>query len=771
MIMTISASVWARTEDERLLRGAGCFSDDRCVPDSAFGIVVRSPHAAADIVSISAVEALRRPGVLAVYTADDLAADGLGGLPCVATVPNRDGSEVFAPMRPVLASQSVRHVGEPVAFVVATERHLAVDAAEAIEVNYAIKPSCAGVESAIADGAPSVWDETKGNRAFDWETGQEKDTDALFAKAAHITRLRVVNNRLVPAAMEPRSACAEYDSGTGRWTLHTSSQGGWLMRDLLASAALKVPSDRLRIVTPDVGGSFGSKTHPYPEHVLVCHAARKLGRPVRWTADRTEAFLTDVHARDTVSYAELALDAEHRFTALRVRVIANMGSHLSTFAPMIPTIIGTSVLPGVYRFGSAYARVTGVFTHTVPVDAYRGAGMPESIYVVERLIDRAAAEIGLDRAALRKRNLISQEAMPHTSILGSVYDSGRFDEMLESALRRADWNGFPDRRRSSLATGLRRGIGICCYLGTTGGPPMEMASVRFVDGSVVLNIGTQASGQGHETVYAALLAERLGLRKDAILVKQGDTDLLPAGGGTGGSRSLYAGGAAIIEAATLVIETGFALAAEALQAPRDTIEFRDGRYVVADTGREIGLLALASLKDEDGSSSSPLNRVASAKTETPTFPNGCHIAEVEVDPATGAVSLLRYVGADDVGRVLNETLALGQIHGGVAQGFGQAILELAHYDGATGQLLAGSFMDYALPRAADLPDLEIAFTTIPCTTNPLGSKGAGEAGTLASLPAIVSAVLDALAADGVRDLETPITAERVWKSLRDGARS
>ncbi|MGP0090243.1 MAG: xanthine dehydrogenase family protein molybdopterin-binding subunit [Xanthobacteraceae bacterium] len=708
--------------------------------------------------------------VLAVYTASDLAAEGIGGLPCAGTIANRDGSPAFLPPRPVLAESVVRHAGEPVAFVVATDRTAAHAAAEAIRVDHRIRSAVVDPEAALEQGAPTLWAEAPGNCAFDWQTGREGETNALFASAAHVTRLRVVNNRLVAAPMEPRSACAEYDPDTQSWTLRTSTQGGWLVRDLIAAAALKVTPDRLRVLTPDVGGSFGSKIYPYPEHVLVCHAAKRLGRPVCWTADRSEAFVADVHGRDTVAIAELALDGEHRFLALRVRVIANLGAYPSTFAPFVPTVIGTAVLPSVYALSSVFATVRGALTNTVPVDAYRGAGMPETIHLVERLIDTAAVELDLDRVELRRRNLIRADAMPYTSPLGSVYDSGAFPRLLDSAIDRADWSGFPERRRASAAQGRRRGIGFACYLATTGGPPVETAEIQFVDGRVVLNVGTQSSGQGHETAFARVLSERLAIPIDSIVVQQGDTALLRSGGGTGGSRSLYAQGAAIVEAAARVIENGRPLAAQALQASVDEIEFRGGRFGVAGRDRHIDLLTLASLEEETDAIGSRLDVKITAKADIPTFPNGCHVAEVEVDPETGAVTLLRYVAADDIGRVLDATLARGQIQGGIAQGYGQAMRELARYDHDTGQLLSGSLMDYALPRAGDLPELDVEFTEIPCTTNPLGSKGAGEAGAIASAPAIVNAVLDALAGDGVRDLDMPITSEKIWKALRTSRR-
>jgi aerobic carbon-monoxide dehydrogenase large subunit len=765
MVISNSGPRWTRIEDERLLRGEGAFTGDLSVSNAGFGVVLRSVHAAADILSIETGEALRSPGVLAVYTAADLAANKIGGLPCIGAIENRDGSPAYLPPRPVLADGVVRHAGEPVAFVVGTDRISAEAAAATIQVNYRSKSTVVDPESALEPGAPAVWAEAAGNCAFDWQTGHEDETNALFASAAHVTRLRVVNNRLAAAPIELRSACAEYDPASDSLMLRTSTQGSWLVRDLIASV-LKMQPSRMRVVTQDVGGSFGSKIYPYPEHVLVCLAAKKLKRPVCWTADRSEAFLADVHGRDTISVAELALDGEHNFLALRVRVVANMGAYLSTFASLVPTVIGTAVLPSVYAFRSVFATVRGALTNTVPVDAYRGAGMPETIYLVERLIDTAAAELALDRVELRRRNLIRADAMPCAAALGSVYDSGDFPWLLDSAIERSDWSGFPERRRTSAARGRRRGIGLACYLATTGGPPEENTEIRFADGRVVLSVGTQSSGQGHETAFALLLAERLGIPVNCVVFTQGDTELLPAGGGTGGTRSLYAQGAAIVEAASRIIEKGRSLAAEALQASVDEVEFDAGHFGVVGTGRRINLLTLASLQEDAESATSRLNTKVTAKSDIPTFPNGCHVAEVEVDPETGSVKLLRYVATDDVGRVLDKRLARGQVHGGVAQGFGQATCELVHYDRETGQLLAGSFLDYALPRADDLPEFDVEFTEIPCTTNPLGTKGVGEVGAIASPPAIVNAVLDALAEDRVRNLDMPITAEQIWKALQ-----
>ena len=755
-----------RVEDPRLLKGLGSYTDDITPAGTAYGVVLRSPHAAAKIRSIdtSAVT-----GVLAIITAADLAADDIGTLPCFVSLTNRDGSKQYSPPYPALAGEAVRHVGTPVAFVVAETVQAARDGAEAIFVDYDILPSVTDLATAMDDDVPLVWDAAPHNICFDWQAGQKEKTEALFAAAAHVSRLTVVNNRIVASPMEARAALAEYDAATQRWTLRTNTQGGWLIKDMLGKAVFKTGADRFRIITPDVGGGFGMKLFLYPEHVLTCYAARRLARPVKWTSDRGEAFLSDTHGRDNITLGELALDADGTFLALRTRNVANMGSALSNFAPFIPTMAGTGVLPSVYGFQAVYAHVTGVFTNTVPVDAYRGAGRPEANYLVERLIDHAASELAIDRVELRRRNMVGPEAMPHTTPMGKTYDSGEFRLVLDAALTTAGWAGFEARRADSAARGKRRGIGLAYYLEATGGAPTERAEIRFAEDDFVdVFVGTQSTGQGHETAYVQLTVDKLGVPPERVRIKQGDTDTIPTGGGTGGARSLYSEGQAIYLTTASVIEKGRKAASEALEAAPADIVFEDGKFSIVGTDRGMDIMSLAATqraRAKKGEDVTTLDAAEVAKIDAHTFPNGCHIAEVEVDPETGSVKVLRYSVTDDVGKAVNPLIVRGQVHGGVAQGFGQAVLELTAFDPESGQLLSGSLMDYALPRADDLPDIEVELIEVPCASNPLGVKGAGEAGAVGSPPAVINAIIDALRGDGVTHIDMPATPERVWQSI------
>ena len=755
-----------RVEDPRLLLGQGRYTDDIVLPGEVFGAVLRSPHAAARILSMDTSEAAALPGVLAIYTAADLQADGIGTLPCAVPLKNRDGSPRANVPHPVLADGVVRHVGDPVAFIVAETHQAARDAAEAVLVEYDMLPSSTDLGSTMDPDAPAVWPDAPGNVCFDWEVGDQARVEQLVASAAHVTRLTVVNNRIVVSSMEARAATAAFDAGTGRWTVYTNTQGSWTVKDLLASAIFKVPADRFRVVTPDVGGGFGMKLFLYAEHALVCYAARKLGRPVKWTSERSEAFLSDTHGRDNITQGELALDAEGRFLALRTRNVANMGAYLSTYAPFIPTGAGTKVLASVYGFQAIYANVLGVFTNTVPVDAYRGAGRPESNYLVERLIDTAAREIGVDRIELRRRNMVAPAAMPYRSAMDQTYDSGDFQRVLDAALAKADWPGFEARRAASERQGRKRGIGMAYYLEATGGANSERAEIRFAaDGFVDVYVGTQSTGQGHETAYVQLTASELGIDGARIRIRQGDTDEIPTGGGTGGARSLYSEGQAILVTTASVIEKGKQAAGEALEAAVADIVFEDGRFSIAGTDRGMDILQLAAAQRARGPDATQLDAAEVAKIAVHTFPNGCHMAEVEVDPETGSVSVLRYTVCDDVGKAVNPMIVRGQVHGGVGQGLGQALMERTSYDPASGQLLSGSFMDYALPRAADLPDIDVDLIEVPCLSNPLGVKGAGEAGAVGSPPAVINALVDALAGFGVRSIDMPATPERVWEAL------
>jgi len=766
-----------RVEDPRLLKGGGRYTDDLTAQGvatgAAIGHILRSPHAHARIVSIDTAAAKAVPGVLAVLTGADWKEEGLGEIPCAIPMKNRDGSARGDTPRGALADGTVRHVGDPVAFVVAETAEAARDAAEAIEVEYETLPSVTDLATATAPGQPLVWPGIAANTVFDWETGDRAETERLFAEAAHVTRVTVVNNRVVVASMEGRAALAEYDAGTGRFTLHAGTQGSWPLKSTLAGV-FGIDKERLRVVTHDVGGGFGMKIFTYPEYGLCMMAARRTGRPVRWTSERTEAFLSDTHGRDNITDGELALDRDGRFLALRTRNVANMGAYLSTYGPFIPTAAGTKVLASVYGFRAIYANVVGVVTNTTPVDAYRGAGRPESNYLVERLIDAAARETGIDRVELRRRNMVPSSAMPHTTPVGQTYDSGEFAQVLDHALAEIDWAGFPARRAASAAKGRRRGIGLAYYLEATGGSDSERAEVRFAeDGGVEVLVGTQSTGQGHETAYAMITAAELGVPIDRVRIIQGDSDRIPTGGGTGGARSLYSEGTALLATTTTVIDRGRRAAGEALEASPDDIEFdastaAGGRYTIAGTDRSIGILDLARTQRERaarGEAATLLDAAEVAAIPHHTFPNGCHVAEVEVDPDTGVILIPRYLVVDDVGHALNPLIVRGQVHGGVAQGIGQAVHERTAYDKESGQLLSASFMDYALPRAEDIPSIEVSLLSIPCTTNPLGVKGAGEAGAVGSPPAVMNALVDALSADGITHLDMPATPEVVWRAI------
>ena len=759
-----------RVEDPRLLKGSGSYTDDITLPGMLHGVVLRSPYAAAILRSIDTAAAASLPGVLGVFTHADLAADGVGPMRTAVNLTNRDGSKQISPVHPVLADGKVRHVGDPVAFIVAETVQAGRDAAEAILVDYDGLPSITDLGAALDADQPLVWDEAPGNRVFDWAIGDEAATKAEFDRAAHVTRLTVINNRIVVNSMEARAALASYDAETQRFTLRTNTQGGWVIKETLAQV-FSLPDEQFRILTPDVGGGFGMKIFPYAEHILTTYAARKLGRPVKWASERSEAFLSDTHGRDNIWQGEIALDADNRFLALRTRNVANMGAYLSHYAPFIPTMAGTGVLASVYGFKAVYANVVGVFTNTVPVDAYRGAGRPESNYIVERLIDAAARERGVDRAEIRRMNMVTPEQMPHRTPVGKLYDSGDFRVVLDHALATMDWAGFETRRAEAAARGKRRGIGLAYYLEATGGSPTERAEIRFAeDGFVDVFVGTQSTGQGHETAYVQLTVDQLGVDGDRVRIHQGDTDSIPTGGGTGGARSLYSEGQAILATAAVVIERGKKAASEALEAAPVDIVFEQGRFSVVGTDRGLDIVTLATqqrARAAKGEDVTTLDAAEVAEIKAHTFPNGCHIAEVEVDPDTGVIRVVRYSVTDDVGKAVNPLIVRGQVHGGVAQGFGQAVLEHTAYDSGSGQLLSGSLMDYALPRADDLPDIEVDLIEVPCASNPLGVKGAGEAGAVGSPPAVINAVVDALASAGVQTIDMPATPEKVWRALAE----
>jgi aerobic carbon-monoxide dehydrogenase large subunit len=758
-----------RKEDPHLVRGHGRYADDIALPGQAFARVVRSPYAHGRLRGIDTRAALAIPDVLAVYTAADFARAGYGPILCKLPLKNAEGSPLFAPPRPIFATERVRFVGEPLAMVVAEDPHIAEDAAELIVPD--IEPSAAVTEpeAALAADAPLLHDGDS-NLCLDWRFGDHAAAERAFAEAAHVSRVRLVNNRVVVAAMEPRAAVAEYDAESGRFSLHVGCQGVFGLRRALAEDLLRIQPERLRVLSRSVGGSFGMKAAAYPEYVGLLHAAQALGRPIKWCDERSGSFVSDQQGRATIIEGELALDRDGNFLAVRVRAIGDMGAYLTAFGPMLSTVNMQKNLPSLYRTPIVAISTRCVFTNTVPIGPYRGAGRPEANYVMERLVDTAARETGRDPAALRRQNLIPKDAMPYRAASGLDYDSGDFAAVLDAGLERADWDGFAARREASEAKGKLRGRGLACYLEVTAPPNPEMGGIRFEpDGRVTMVTGTLDYGQGHASAFAQVLVDRLGLPFELIDLVQGDSDELLVGGGTGGSRSIMASGKALVEAAAEVVEQGRALAGHFLEAAAADIEFDAGEFRIAGTDRAIALLDLATkARAANGLPDDlPHSLDAALITDSPpsAFPNGCHVAEVEIDPETGQVRLDRYTALDDFGTLVNPMLAEGQVHGGVAQGIGQALLEHAVYD-AQGQLLAGSFMDYALPRADAVPPIAVGFHPVPATTNPLGVKGCGEAGVTGALPAVMNAVIDALAARGVRDLDMPATPERIWRALR-----
>jgi carbon-monoxide dehydrogenase large subunit len=759
-----------RVEDRRFLTGHGRYLDDVARPRQAHAVMLRSPYAHARIRNIDTAAAAAAPGILGVFTGTDLARDGIGTIPCVSGLTNRDNTPMTMPPRPAIVAERVRHVGDTVAMVVAESTGLARDAAELVEIDYEALPAIADTARALDPGQPLVWDEVPGNLAFDWEVGDGSAVTRAAAAARHHISLSLVNNRIVVNSMEPRGALGEYDPGDDTYTLWSSTQGSHFVRNLLAEHVFHVPENRIRVVTPDVGGGFGMKLFLYPEHALVLWAAKKLGRSVKWVPERSDAFMTDTQGRDNLVKLDLALDAELRFLALSVELSANMGAYLSNFAPEIPTMSGGVMYSGVYAIPAIHVRVKGVYTNTVPVDAYRGAGRPEAAYAMERLVDHAARRLGVMPDELRRRNFIRPAAMPYTTPLGLVYDSGDFARNLGDALGAADSTGFAARRAEARARGRLRGLGHSVYIEQSGFPPDEFAEARFdPSGNLTLLMGSQSSGQGHQTAYAQLAAEKLGLPLDKIRVLQGDTNAIAFGRGTGGSRSLPVGGAALAHAADKLIAKGKKIAAHLLEAAEADIAFDDGNFTIAGTDRLVTLEAVVRAAFNPGQLPPGLEpgfaETGHFTPPAPTFPNGVHVCEVEIDPETGEIEVVRYLVVDDFGTVINPLLLRGQVHGGIAQGIGQALLERVVYD-ENGQLLSGNLTDYAVPHADTLPRLEFSFNVVPCRTNPLGVKGAGEAGAIGAPPAFMNAVLDGVAPLGIDTLDMPLTPERLWRALR-----
>ncbi len=754
-----------RTEDARLLTGRGRYTDDVARPGQTHAAFVRSPHAHAAIRGIDSADAAGQPGVLGVFTVADLEADGVAPIPCQSGLKQRDGSPYVAPPRPALAKGRVRHVGDPVAVVVAETPEAARDAAELVLVDYDDLPSVTGTAAALEPGRPQVWDEAPGNLCFDWELGDAAAVEAALAGAARVVELEIVNNRVVPNPLEGRACLAEVEAETGRLVIHVTSQGVHGLRRQFAKL-LGLPESQVRVVTTDVGGGFGMKLFNYPEYMVCLFAARRLKRPVKWTAERTEGFVSDDHGRDHVSRARLALDAEGHFLGLRVDTIANLGAYLSNYGPFVPTDAGSAMLVGSYRTPAVHVRVKGVFTNTQPVDAYRGAGRPEAAYLLERLIDHAGRVTGLGPAEIRRRNFIPPDAMPYATPLGQVYDTGDFARNLADGMALADLDGLPARKAEARARGRRRGAGLSTYIEACSGGGPEQATVQVNgDGRVVLMIGTQSNGQGHETAYKQILADRLGIPPEDVEVVQGDTDRVVWGSGTGGSRSVPVGGAALAESAGRVLAKATDVAAELLETAAVDVAFEEGRFHVVGTDRAVTFREVAAKAASDGGVA--FSEMARWTPPASTFPNGCHVAEVEVDPETGVVEVVRYSVVDDFGTVINPLLVMGQVHGGVAQGIGQALHERVVFDPDSGQLLTGSFMDYQMPRALDIPPIAVTLNCVPSTTNALGMKGAGEAGAIGAPPAVINAIVDALAEDGVTHIDMPATPQAVWQAIRD----
>ncbi len=758
-----------RSEDPYLLRGEGRYTDDVKLAGQAYAVMVRSRYAHGILRGIDAGAALALPGVLAVLTSADLEAGGYGTLKCMIPATNRDGTPMRQPTWPALATDRVRYLGDAVACVVAESLAEAKDAAEAVELDIEALPAVTRASEAVKPGAPQLYDEVPQNIAADFHFGDAGKVAEAFKSAAHVTRLELDNNRVVVCAMEPRSALAQYDAEADKWTLHAGSQGVFGLRGQIARDILKVPPEKVRVLTGNVGGSFGMKAPVFPEYVCLFHAARLLGRPVKWTDERSESFLSDTHGRDHEYLAELALDEEGRFLALRITGFGNLGGRLAHVSPLMPTMNVTKNAIGVYRTPLVETSTRLVFTNTVPINAYRGAGRPEGNYVMERLVETAAREMGIDPVELRRRNHVRPEEMPYKTPAATTYDSGDFTRLMEEALAKADWAGFAMRKKASAAKGLLRGRGMGNYLEVTAPPMKEMGGIRFeANGTVTIITGTLDYGQGHASPFAQILHEKLGVPFERIRLLQGDSDELIAGGGTGGSKSVMASGSAIVEASQKVIEQGRQIASAVLEAAAADIEFSQGRFSIVGTDRGIGIMEL----------SEKLRQGVKLPPETPAtldvkhvfelapsaYPNGCHIAEVEIDPLTGVAAVVKYVMVNDFGVLVNPLLVEGQLHGGVVQGIGQALMERTVYD-ADGQLLSGSYMDYALPRAPDLPSFAFFSHPVPAKTNLLGAKGCGEAGCAGSLPAVMNAVVDALSELGIAHIDMPATPLAIWEAI------
>ena len=766
-----------RLEDDPLVRGLGRYAADAPLTGQTYAYFVRSPHAFADIRSIDTEAAKAVPGVLAVLTATDM--EGIGNISQHPPLAGRGGQKLIIPHRPALAGETVRHVGEAVAVVVAETLTAAQDGAEAVIVDYEERTPVVDLREAVRDGAPQIWPEAPGNIAVDWP-GLAKDPDAnaqevdrIIASAKHVARVSLVHQRILVQSMEPRGATASYDPADESYFLRCCSQSARALRDGLAPI-LGVPNPRLRVVTEDVGGAFGLKTGPYPEYLAILVAARKIGRPVHWMSNRAEAFLSDNHARDAYSDVELALDERGKFLALRVRHLGSMGAFIGAVGANIQTVNLTRCLPGMYDIPMIDIAVRCVFTNTTTTAPYRGAGRPEANFILERVIDEAARMTGIDPIKLRRRNLIKSSAMPYKTAVGTTIDSGEFETVLDKALALADHDGFKQRRREAAKRGKYRGFGISCMLEHAGGFPLEGTALSFPGGEhLVLGLNVQSTGQGHATVFNPMLAERLGIKPEHIEHRHGDSAMEIAGYASVGSRSAMTVSHALIKTVEALLNKGKTIAATVLETAETDIEYRDGRFGVVGTDRSVTLFDLAArAKEMKKRGEIPEDLDTKTNAETPlTFPNGCHIAEVEIDPKTGEMALVAYAAVDDCGRPLNTMIVEGQTHGSIAQGLGQAMLENAIYDSSGGQLVTGSFMDYAMPRASDMPAFKDAIHSVPATTNPLGVKGAGEAGTTAAIAAVMNAIADAIPGGAGAHLDMPATPEKLWHACQRAAQA
>ncbi len=751
-----------RKEDDALIRGKGRYTDDYTPVAAMHALVLRSPHAHAKF-KLDVSQARGLPGVAAILTADDV--KDLGGLPCLFNLPD----EPFTgPPYPILARDVVRHVGDSVAFVVADTVEQARDAIEAIRVEWTALPAAIGLVNAVKKDAPQVWPDHAGNVLFDTAIGDRKATEAAFATAHAIAEITIVNPRIITNYMETRAVVCEYDARRDHLTLTIGSQGSHRLRDILCQNVLNIPVDKMRVICPDVGGGFGTKLFPYREYALAAVAARKLKKTVKWTAERADHFVGDAQGRDNVTTARMALAGDGKFLGMDVDLMGDMGAYLSTFGPYIPNG-GAGMLPGLYDIQAFHCRVRTVFTNTVPVDAYRGAGRPEAAYVVERLVDAAARKLGMTPDAIRRKNFIQPKAMPYKTATGKIYDSGDFSAHMKRAMDVADWKEFPKRAKAAKKQGLVRGIGLGTYVEVCGTMGEETAQVRLdPDGDITILIGTQSSGQGHQTAYAQIVAEQFGIAPERVHIHQGDTDEIATGLGTGGSSSIPSGGVSVERATRTLGASLKEIAADVLETGAGDLEFSDGAIRVAGTDRTVSFADIAKRAGADPSKLSASSTFSSADG---TYPNGTHIAEVEIDPSTGVIHVVNYVIVDDFGVTLNPLLLAGQVHGGTMQGIGQALMERAVYDAADGQLVTGTFMDYALPRAADGPSIKFETRNVPCTTNPLGVKGAGEAGAIGSCPAVMNAIIDGLWREYKIDhIDMPATAERVWMAIERNRR-